>query len=255
MTFILKRPLVFFDLETTGTQITKDRIVEICIFRINVSGEEKIKTWRVNPQQAIPESSAAIHGITDDMVKNEPTFNDIAHEIKNWIQDADLAGYNSNRFDVPLLAEEFYRADIEVDWEAKKMIDVQSIFFMKEPRTLTAAYAYYCQKDLKGAHGAEADTRATAEILSAQIERYDDLKNDMDFLAKYTKGHRKNVDFAGMIVQNSNKEACFNFGKYKNQPVIDVLKKDSGYYGWIQKSDFPLHTKKVITRLYLQTRL
>ncbi len=255
MKLVLKRPVVFFDLETTGTNITKDRIVEICILKVNTKGDEQIKTWRVNPEMTIPQSTIDIHGITNEMIATEPTFKEIAPDICNWIKGADLAGYNSNRFDVPLLAEEMYRVGIDIDWEAKKMIDVQSIFFMKEPRNLGAAYRYYCNKELVGAHGAEADTIATYEILKSQIERYDDLKNDMDFLARYTKGHRNNVDFAGMIVFNKEKVACFNFGKYKMKPVIDVLKKDTGYYGWIQGADFPLHTKKVVTRLYLQSKL
>jgi DNA polymerase-3 subunit epsilon len=251
MELALKKPIVFFDLETTGTNIVKDRVVEICILRVSINGEEKVKTWRVNPQVVIPDEVIDIHGISNEMVKDSPTFPEIAPEIVNFIKDADLAGYNSNKFDVPLLAEEMARADIEIDWEGKKMVDVQSIFFKKEPRNLSAAYRFYCNKELIGAHGAEADTRATYEILKAQIDHYDDLKNDIDFLYRYTKGHRKNADFAGMLVFNKDKEVCFNFGKYKHQLVKDVLKKDKGYYGWIQKSDFPIHTKKLITRIYL----
>lgn len=255
MELALKRPLVFFDLETTGTNIVKDRIVEICIIRVGINGEEKVQTWRVNPTVKIPKEASDIHGITDEMITDAPTFEKIASEVLNWIKEADLAGYNSNRFDIPLLAEEFARADIDVDWESKRMVDVQSIFFKKEPRNLSAAYRFYCDKELVGAHGAEADTRATYEILKAQIDHYDDIKNDVDFLYNFTKGHRRNADFAGMLVYDKEKNICFNFGKYKNQPADKIFEKDQGYYSWIQRSDFPIHTKKILTRVYMATKL
>ncbi len=249
----LKKPVVFFDLETTGTNIAKDRVVEMSALKVLPNGTEEIKTWLVNPSIPIPKESSDIHGITDEMVADKPLFKQLAKEIYKFIQDADLAGYNSNRFDVPLLAEELLRTEIELDLHNRKLIDVQTIFFKQEPRTLTAAYKFYCDKILEGAHGAEADTKATYEVLKSQLDKYENLKNDMDFLSKFSSHNKRNVDFAGLVVSNSKGEACFNFGKYKGKLVVDVFTKDAGYYGWLQKADFPLYTKKVFTRLKLST--
>lgn len=251
----LKKPVVFFDLETTGTNIAKDRIVEMSALKVSPNGSEEIKTWLVNPGMPIPKEASDIHGITDDQVADKPLFKQLAKEIWKFMHDADFAGYNSNRFDVPLLAEEMLRSEIEIDLQNRKLIDVQTIFFKQEPRTLTAAYRFYCDKTLEGAHGAEADTKATYEVLKSQLDKYDNLKNDMEFLSKFSSHNKRNVDFAGLIVSNAKGEACFNFGKYKGQKVVDVFTKDAGYYGWLQGADFPLYTKKVFTRLKLSTAL
>ncbi len=253
MELSLKKPIVFFDLETTGTNIAKDRIVEMSALKVLPNGEEEIKTWVVNPTIPIPKESSDIHGITDDMVADKPVFKQLAKEIFKFIQDADLAGYNSNRFDVPLLAEELLRTEIELDVQNRKLVDVQTIFFKQEPRTLTAAYKFYCDKVLEGAHGAEADTLATYEVLKSQLDKYDNLQNDMEFLSKFSSHNKRNVDFAGLIVYNGKGEECFNFGKHKGKKVIDVFASDGGYYGWLQGADFPLYTKKVFTRLKLST--
>lgn len=248
----LKNPLVFFDLETTGTNIVSDRIVEISYLKVYPNGREEGKTIRVNPEMHIPESSSAIHGIYDDDVKDAPTFKQIAKEVVNDIEGADLAGFNSNRFDIPLLAEELLRADVDIDLMRRKFVDVQVIFHKMEQRTLSAAYKFYCDKDLENAHTAEADTQATYEVLKAQLDRYPEIENDVDYLAKFT-AQTNNVDFAGRIIYNDKGEEVFNFGKYKGQKVLDVLKKDIGYYGWIMESDFTLHTKKVLTNLKIKS--
>lgn len=247
----LKNPLIFFDLETTGTDISKDRIVELSYLKIDINGNEKSKTMRINPEMPIPPESTAIHGITDDDVKDAPTFNFIAKNLAKEIEGCDLAGYNSNRFDIPLLAEEFLRAGVDIDMKRKKLIDVQVIFHKMEQRTLSAAYKFYCDKDLTNAHSAEADTRATYEILKSQLDRYAELQNDMASLAEFSS-HTRNVDFAGRIVLDDKDREVFNFGKYKGQTVDDVLKKDPAYYSWIQNSDFPLYTKKVLTGIKLR---
>lgn len=247
----LKNPLVFFDLETTGTNIVSDRIVEISYLKIYPNGREESKTIRINPEMPIPASASAIHGIYDSDVADCPTFKEVAKEIIRDIEGSDLAGYNSNRFDIPLLAEELLRADVDIDLMRRKFIDVQVIFHKMEQRTLSAAYKFYCDKDLENAHSAEADTIATYEVLQAQLDRYPELENDVEFLSKYT-AQTNNVDFAGRIIYNEKGEEVINFGKYKGQKVSDVLKSDIGYYGWIMNSDFALHTKKVLTSIKLR---
>lgn len=248
----LKRPIAFFDLETTGTNIAKDRIVEISVLKIFPNGNKEAKTWRVNPEMPIPKASSDIHGILDEDVANEPTFKELSKEVYTMIKDADLGGYNSNRFDIPLIAEEFLRADIDFDMKNRSAVDVQTIFFKREPRNLSAAYRFYCDKELIGAHGAEADTLATYEILKSQLDKYEDLPNDITALETYSRHNNKTVDFAGMIIYDKNGVECFNFGKYKGQKVEDIFAKDPGYYGWIQNADFPLYTKKVLTAIKLK---
>ena len=252
MNLQLSRPLAFFDLETTGIQVGKDKIVEICVLKVQKDGTEECKTWRVNPGMPIPKQSSDVHGITDEMVKDCPVFPKVATEVYNFIKDADLSGYNSNRFDLPLLAEEFLRADINFEMKNRRSIDVQSVFFKMEPRTLTAAYRFYCNKELVGAHGAEADTRATYEILKAQVERYDELDGDSESMAEFTKPNQPNADLAGMIKFNDQGDEVFNFGKHKGKQVSEVLAKEPGYYAWMQNADFPQYTKKVLTAIKLR---
>ena len=249
----LKNPIVFFDLETTGLDIANDRIVEIAYIKVYPNGNEESFTYRINPGMPIPADATAVHGITDEDVKDCPTFKEMAKKIAADFKGADLAGYNSARFDLPMLAEEFLRADVDIDLSTRKMVDVQTIFHKKEQRTLSAAYKFYCKADLTDAHAAMADTQATYEILKAQLDVYPDLKNDMAFLADYTCTS-KNVDFAGRIVYNDKGVEVINFGKYKGQPVADVLQNDPGYYGWIMGADFPLTTKQAFTRLLLKTK-
>jgi DNA polymerase-3 subunit epsilon len=247
----LKRPICFFDIESTGVSVVKDRIVEISVLKVYPNGTHESRTWLVNPEMPIPEVTTAIHGITNEKVANEPTFKELGKKVHEMIKDADLAGYNSNKFDIPMLAEEFLRAEIEFDFSKKKAVDVQNIFHKKEQRTLSAAYRFYCDQNLEDAHTAEADTKATYEILKAQLERYPDLENDIDFLSSYSNRFRA-ADFAGFIILDENDNELFSFGKYKNQKVEEVLDKDPGYYGWIQKSDFPLYTKKILTSIKLR---
>lgn len=247
----LKNPIVFFDLETTGTNIVTDRIVEISYHKVSPNGREETKTMRVNPGMPIPKQASDIHGITDEDIADCPFFKTIAKEIVRDIEGCDLAGYNSNRFDIPLLAEELLRAEVDIDLMKRKFVDVQVIFHKMEARTLSAAYKFYCNKDLTDAHTAEADTLATYEVLQAQLDRYPELQNDIEFLAKYTS-QNNNVDFAGRIVYNDKGEEIINFGKYKGHKVTDVLKNDTGYYGWIMNSDFALHTKKILTNIKLR---
>lgn len=247
----LKKPICFFDLETTGINVAKDRIVEIAVLKIYPNGNKESHTWRVNPEMPIPAESSAIHGITDEMVANEPTFNQLAPKVYNLIKDSDLGGFNSNRFDIPLLAEELIRAEVDFDMKKALSIDVQTIFHKMEKRTLEAAYKFYCGKDLISAHSAAADTEATYEVLKAQLSRYDELKNDVSFLADFSS-HKDHVDFAGFISYNEDRQEVFSFGKYKGRLVEDILNTDSGYFGWLQNADFPLYTKKVLTRLRLQ---
>jgi len=250
----LDKPVVFFDLETTGTNTAQDRIVEISYLKVSPNGNEDMHTRRINPCMHIPEQASAVHGIYDDDVKDCPTFKEVAKEIARDFEGSDIAGFNSNRFDVPLLAEEFLRAGVDIDLSRHRFIDVQVIFHKMEQRTLTAAYKFYCGKDLTDAHSADGDTRATYEVLMAQLDRYpDDLKNDMAFLSEFSSFTR-NVDFAGRIVRNDKGQEVFNFGKYKDMPVVEVFNRDPGYYSWILQGDFPLNTKQVLTRLKLQSR-
>ena len=248
----LKNPLVFFDLETTGTNINSDRIVEICYLKVYPNGNEESKTMRINPEMHIPEASSAIHGIYDADVADCPTFKDVAKKIATDIEGCDLAGFNSNRFDIPLLVEEFLRAEVDIDLMKRKFVDVQVIYHKLEQRTLSAAYKFYCGKNLEDAHTAEADTRATYEVLKAQLDHYPEvLENDIAFLSNYSS-YNKNVDFAGRIVYNEQGVEVFNFGKYKGMSVAEVLKKDMGYYGWIMQGDFTLNTKNVLTKIRLR---
>ena len=252
MNLNLKNPLIFFDLETTGTNVVSDRIVEISMIKVNPNGSEEQKTYRINPEMPIPKEASAVHGIYDDDVKDKPTFKQLAKQIANFFEGCDVAGYNSNRFDVPLLAEEFLRAEVDFDMKNRKFIDVQTIFHKMEQRTLVAAYKFYCNKDLTDAHSASADTMATYEVLKAQLDKYEKLENDVEFLNKFS-AQNKNVDFAGRIIYNDKGEEVFNFGKYKGQKVEDIFEKDKGYYSWILNSDFPLYTKKVLTNIKLRS--
>lgn len=247
----LKNSIIFFDLETTGTNIVSDRIVEISYLKILPNGREESKTIRINPEMHIPETSSAIHGIYDEDVADCPRFKEVAKEIAHDIEGCDLAGYNSNRFDIPLLAEELLRADVEIDLKKRKFVDVQVVFHKMEQRTLAAAYKFYCDQNLENAHSAEADAKATYEVLKAQLDRYPELKNDIDFLSSFT-AQNNNADFAGRIIYNEKGEEVINFGKYKGQKVCDVIKNDTGYYGWIMNSDFTLDTKKVLTNIKLR---
>jgi DNA polymerase-3 subunit epsilon len=245
MNLNLTKPLAFFDLETTGLNIASDRIVEISIIKIMPNGDKEIKTKRINPTIPISKESSAIHGIYDKDVKDKATFAEIAKELDEFIEGCDLAGYNSNKFDIPLIAEEFLRANINFDVAERKLVDVQNIFHKMEQRTLVAAYKFYCNKDLNDAHSAEADTTATYEILEAQIEKYDELQNDTAFLSEFSQVN-KNVDLLGRFVYNNKNVEVFNFGKHKGKTVLEVLEKEPGYYGWMMNGDFPLYTKKVL---------
>jgi DNA polymerase III subunit epsilon len=243
----LKRPLVFIDLETTGVNLSTDRIVEIAIIKVMPDGSKSIKRKILNPQMPISESSSAIHGITNETVKDAPTFKQVANELKQFIDDADFSGYNSNRFDIPLLMEEFLRAGIAIDMANRRMLDVQHIFHMMEKRTLGAAYKFYCEKELQDAHSAEADATATWEILEAQLTRYQHLGNTLDTILQFT-GEEKFVDFARRFIMDNDVEV-FNFGKHKGRPVSDVLRSEPQYYDWMMKGDFPLHTKQKLTEI------
>ena len=247
----LNNPIVFFDLETTGINVSADRIVELSYLKVFPNGNEESKTMRINPERPIPPESTAVHGITDADVENCPTFKEVARTLAKEIEGCDIAGYNSNRFDVPLLVEEFLRAGVNIDLSRRKFIDVQTIFHKMEQRTLSAAYKFYCDAELEGAHSADADTRATYEVLKAQLDRYPELRNDVSFLSEYSS-HNRNVDFAGRIVYNEKGEEVFNFGKYKGRIVSEVFKTDVGYYGWMMQGDFTLNTKNVITAIKLR---
>ena len=249
----LKNPIVFFDLETTGVNVASDRIVEISYLKVYPNGNEMSRTMRINPEMHIPEQASEVHGIYDADVADCPTFKQVAKEIANDFEGADIAGFNSNRFDVPLLAEEFLRADVDLDMTRRKFIDVQVIFHKMEQRTLSAAMKFYCGKELEGAHSADADTRATYEVLQAQLDRYDELQNDIVWLSEFSS-HTNNVDFAGRIVRNEQGIEVFNFGKYKGMPVVDVFRRDPGYYSWMLQGDFTLNTKQVLTRIKLEMR-
>ena len=249
----LKKPIIFFDLETTGIDITRDRIVEICYIKVYPDGREVEYCKRINPGMHIPEVASAVHGIYDEDVKDCPQFKEVAREIANEFEGCDLAGFNSNRFDLPLLAEEFLRAQVDIDLTRHRAIDVQVIYHKLEQRTLSAAYKFYCGAELVNAHSALADTRATYEILQAQLDHYPDvLVNDMEFLSQFSSFTR-NADFAGRIVFDDAGNEVFNFGKYKGEKVETVLLRDSGYYAWMMNGDFPLNTKQVLTRIKLRT--
>lgn len=253
MALNLKRPLVFFDLETTGTNVTHDRIVEISFIKLMPDGSVVEKSRRINPGIPIPAEATAIHHITDEDVANEPHFENIAKSLAEYFKGCDFAGFNSNRFDLPLLDQEFNRAGVDFDFGASRFIDVQTIYHKKEPRTLVAAYRYYCDKNLDDAHSAQADTRATYEVLLAQLEKYDDLPADIEALSEYASQNR-NVDFMGRLIYDENGDEIINFGKYKGQKAIDVLKRDMGYYSWIMAGDFTKNTKDAFTRIKLRTR-
>ncbi len=248
----LKNPIVFFDLETTGTNITKDRIVEISFLKVHPNGKQEVKTKRINPEMPIPKESSDIHGITDEDIKDAPTFRQIAKSLADQIEGCDLAGFNSSRFDIPLLAEEFLRVGVDIDFSRRKLIDVQIIFHKKEQRTLEAAYKFYCDRTLEDAHSAEADTLATYEVLKAQLDRYEDLPNDMGKLAEEYSFFNNNVDLAGRIIRDENGVEIFNFGKHKGKPVAEVLKVEPSFYAWMMDADFPLNTKQVLTQIKLR---
>ena len=249
----LKRPIVFLDLETTGVDPAKDRIVEISLVKVQPDGSKEVKTRRINPGMPIPPESTAIHGIADDDVKDEPRFEQIAKSLAAYMEGCDLAGYNSNRFDIPVLAEEFLRAGVDVDLKKRRFIDVQNIFHKKEQRTLVAAYKFYCDKDLDDAHSAEADTRATYEVLKAQLDRYPDLENDVAALADFS-ARGEAADYAGRILYNDKGEEVFGFGKYKGRSVAEIFRLEPSYYAWMMNGDFPLYTKKVITEIRMRDK-
>lgn len=262
----LKRPLAFFDLETTGVNIATDRIVEISILKISPNNTEESKTYRINPQMPIPPESSFFHGIYDEDVQDAPIFSDVASEIADFIDDADLAGYNSNKFDIPLLMEEFLRAGVDFSLEDRHFVDVQNIFHQMEQRTLKAAYQFYCDKHLDDAHSAEADVRATYEVLKAQLSRYEGVGwenkagevsqpvvNDIPALHAFTNLSRP-VDFAGRLVYNEEGQEVINFGKHKGTLVEEVFEKEPSYYSWMMNGDFPLYTKKCLENIWNRHR-
>lgn len=246
----LTRPICFFDLETTGINVAKDRVVEISILKIFPNGNKESKTWLVNPEMEIPVEVIAVHGITNEKVANEPTFKELSKEIFAMIKDCDLGGYNSDRFDIPLLAEEMLRAEVDFDMKNTVSVDVQTIFHKMEKRTLEAAYKFYCDKNLENAHSAAADTNATYEVLKSQLDRYPDLENDIKKLSEFTT-RKKSVDFAGFIIIDKDGDEAFSFGKHKGKKVDEVLEKEPGYFSWILNADFPLYTKKILTQIRL----
>ena len=247
----LNRPLCFFDLETTGVNVTTDRIVEIAVLKLHPKGTREVKVWRVNPECPIPAQASAVHGIYDADIADEPNFKTLSKTIYNFIRNSDLAGYNSDRFDIPLLAEEMLRAEIDFDISHFKTIDVQTIFHKMEQRTLTAALKFYCNEELVDAHSAMADTKATHDVLMAQLEQYDELEGDVDSLSVFTS-RKKSADFAGFIVFNKDGDECFSFGKHKGKTVENVLENEPGYFGWLLNADFPMYTKKVLTGIRLR---
>ena len=247
----LNKPICFFDLETTGTDPGKDRIVEIAVLKLDINNQKKEMVWRVNPECPIPEEASSVHGITNEMVKDKPSFKFYSKEIYQFIKDSDLAGYNVDRFDLPLLVEEFMRSDIDVSSFLKiKTIDVQTIFFKKEPRDLSSALKFYCNKNHGNAHTALDDTIATYDVLLSQLDKYEDLEPNVDFLSTLTR-RNKNLDFAGRIIEDNDGDAVFNFGKHNGKKVKEVLIKEPGYYSWMINSDFPQYTKKIITQVKL----
>ncbi|MBR2352421.1 MAG: 3'-5' exonuclease [Alistipes sp.] len=248
----LKRPIIFFDLETTGVDIANDRIVEISLVKVMPDGEQIIKTRRLNPEMPIPAEATAVHHITDEDVKECPTFRQVAKSLRDFMEGCDFGGFNSNRFDLPVLAEEFMRVGVDIDLRNRRYVDVQNIFHKKEERTLVAAYRFYCNQELgDAAHGAEADTLATYEVLKAQLDHYDDLDNDIDFLARFSS-RGETADFAGRIGYNDKGEEVFSFGKYKGQSVEHIFNIEPSYYDWIMKGDFPQYTKKIFTEIRLR---
>lgn len=250
MNLNLKNPIVVFDIESTGLSLSSDRIVEISIIKIKPNGEEEVKTRRINPTIPIPPEVVAIHGITDEDVKDCPTFKQIARSLADFMEGCDFIGYNSTYFDIPILAEEFLRAGVDFDFKKRKLIDVHTIYRRKEPRDLTAAYKYYCGKDLKDAHSAEADTRATYEVLMSQLDKYSDLQNDMEFLSEFSS-QNKLVDYAGRMIYKENGDIVFNFGKHRGKKVEDVLAQEPSYYDWMMNGNFTLDTKQELTRIKL----
>ena len=249
----LTRPLVFFDLETTGTNITHDRIVEISIVKLMPDGTVVERSRRLNPEMPIPAEAAAVHHITDDDVAGEPTFRQVAASLSKLLQGCDIAGFNSNRFDIPLLDQEFHRAGVDFDLNGVRFVDVQTIYHKKEPRTLVAAYRYYCGKELEEAHSALADTRATMEVLMAQLDVYDDLPVELDGLSEFANPNR-NVDLLGRLIYDDNKREVINFGKYKGRLAEEVLASDPGYYNWIMQGDFAQNTKNAFTRIKMRLK-
>lgn len=253
MNLQLKKPLAIFDLETTGINIGSDRILEIAVIKVMPDGTVHRKRKLLNPEMPIPPSATEVHGITNEMVKDAPTFKQAANEIKQFIDGCDLGGYNSNRFDIPILMEEFLRTGIEIDLKTTKLVDVQRIFHQMEQRTLSAAYKFYCNKNLEDAHSAEADAGATWEVLQAQVDRYPQLGNSVESILKAT-GEEEIVDFARRFIMENGKEV-FNFGKHKGRPVADVLRQEPQYYDWMMKGDFPLHTKQKLSEIFNRTLL
>ena len=251
----LKKPIVFFDLETTGVQVSSDRIVEISILKIFPNGNKETKTWLVNPTIPIPSESTEIHGISNEKVKNEPTFKELAPEISKLIHNCDLAGYNSNKFDIPLLAEEFLRVGVDFDMKNRKAVDVQNIFHKMEQRTLIAAYKFYCNKELINAHSAEADTTATYEILLSQLEKYEELENNINFLSEFSLLGGKFADLAGFIRYNNSGEEILSFGKYRGVTLKQIWQENKGYFSWIQNAEFPLYTKNIMRNFADKMRL
>lgn len=250
----LKRPIAFIDLETTGVNLSTDRILEIAIIKVLPDNSRQVKRKLINPQMPIPKASTDIHGITDEMVKDAPTFKQAGNEIKQYLENCDLGGYNSNRFDIPMLMEEFLRAGMDVDLSNRRMIDVQHIFYTMEPRTLTAAYRFYCNKELVNAHSAEADVDATIDVLMSQVERYNKLGNSVDSILECI-GEEKIVDYARRFCFDDKGNEVFNFGKFKGRGVSEVLKSEPQYYDWMMKGDFPLHTKQKLTEILNRTLL
>ncbi len=255
MNLKLEKPLVFFDLETTGVQVAKDRIVEIAILKVFPNGNKESKTWLVNPTIPIPAETTAIHGISDKKVANEPTFKELASEISELIHNCDLAGFNSNKFDIPLLAEEFLRVGIDFNMDNRKAVDIQNIFHKMEQRTLVAAYKFYCNEDLTNAHSAEADTTATYEVLLSQLEKYEELENDVDFLANFSQRGGEFADMAGFVRYNEDGKEVLSFGKYRGVTLEQIWKENPGYFSWINQADFPLYTKNVMKNFATKMKL
>ena len=249
----LTRPVAFIDLETTGINLATDRIVEIAIVKLTPDNTRVVKRKLINPQMPIPKGASDVHGITDDMVKDAPSFKQVANEVRQFLDNCDLAGYNSNRFDIPLLVEEFLRSGLAFDVADRHLLDVQKVYHMMEPRTLSAAYKFYCDKNLENAHSAEADAIATCEILEAQLEKYPQIGNSVESVMKFA-GIEPIVDFARRFIMENGVE-IFNFGKHKGKPVVDVLKLEPQYYDWMMKGDFAMHTKQKLTEILNRTLL
>lgn len=252
MNLNLKKPIAFIDLETTGINVTTDRIVELSVLKISPNGKEEWMTTRVNPEIPIPPKTTAIHGITDSDIANAPTFKEVGKKLAAFLEGCDLAGYNAIKFDIPVLAEEFLRVNIDFNFRKRRYVDVQVIFHKKEQRTLAAAYLFYCRKELEGAHGSKADTAATFEVLKSQLDRYADLENDVEKLADFSS-FNTNVDFAGRIILDENGVEVFNFGKHKGKPVETVFLEEPAYYSWMMNGEFPLYTKKILTEIKLRS--